>query len=78
MQLTRNDVFAQMEDEYDLEVEIERQLALEEEEITELQETLANHKLTGNTTAKVRLRIDRIYPRKGPRGVHFPLYMESY
>lgn len=43
-----------MEDEYDLEVEIERQLALEEEEITEMQETLANHKLTGGTTAKVR------------------------
>lgn len=44
----------QMEDEYDFEVEMERQLALEEEEITEMQETLANHNLmTGGTTAKV-------------------------
>ncbi|KAF2363799.1 Ion transport domain [Trinorchestia longiramus] len=42
-----------MEDEYEIEVEIERQLALEEEEINELQETLANHKLAGATTAKV-------------------------
>ena len=41
----------QMEDEYDMEVEIERQLALEEEEIAEMQESLANHKLS--TTAKV-------------------------
>ncbi|XP_047738832.1 voltage-dependent T-type calcium channel subunit alpha-1G [Hyalella azteca] len=43
-----------MEDEYNLEVEIERQLALEEEEINELQETLANHKLSRvSTTAKI-------------------------
>lgn len=39
-----------MEDEYDLEVEIERQLAQEEEEMAEMQENIANQKLAQKTT----------------------------
>ena len=39
-----------MEDEYDLEVEIERQLAQEEEEMAEMQENIANHKLALEST----------------------------
>lgn len=42
-----------MEDEYDLEVEIERQLAQEEEEMAEMQENIANQKLAQQVT-KVR------------------------
>ena len=34
-----------MEDEFDFEVEIERQLAQEEEEMAQMQENLANQKL---------------------------------
>lgn len=34
-----------MEDEYDLDVEIERQLAQEEEDMAEMQENLSNLKL---------------------------------
>lgn len=53
----------QMEDEYDLEVEIERQLAQEEEEMAEMQENIANQKLV-QQTAKVRVlqRIDIQHP----------------
>lgn len=40
----------QMEDEYDFEVEIERQLAQEEEEMAEMQENIANQKLAQKTT----------------------------
>lgn len=39
-----------MEDEYDLEVEIERQLAQEEEEMAEMQENIANQKLAQQVT----------------------------
>lgn len=39
-----------MEDEYDFEVEIERQLAQEEEEMAEMQENIANQKLAQKTT----------------------------
>lgn len=39
-----------MEDEYDLEVEIERQLAQEEEEMAEMQENIANQKLALQAT----------------------------
>ncbi|KAK8397955.1 hypothetical protein O3P69_003692 [Scylla paramamosain] len=42
-----------MEDEYDLEVEIERQLAQEEEEMAEMQENIANQKLAQKTTKDV-------------------------
>lgn len=45
-----------MEDEYDLEVEIERQLAQEEEEMAEMQENIANQKLALQAT-KVSLGI---------------------
>lgn len=44
----------QMEDEYDLEVEIERQLAQEEEEMAEMQENITNQKLALQT-AKVEV-----------------------
>lgn len=46
----------QMEDEYDLEVEIERQLAQEEEEMAEMQENIANQKLAQKTT-----KVNNIY-----------------
>ncbi|KAK3869262.1 hypothetical protein Pcinc_024358 [Petrolisthes cinctipes] len=42
-----------MEDEYDLEVEIERQLAQEEEEMAEMQENIANQKLALQATKDV-------------------------
>nr|XP_045595061.1 uncharacterized protein LOC123756104 [Procambarus clarkii] len=42
-----------MEDEYDLEVEIERQLAQEEEEMAEMQENIANQKLAQQTAKDV-------------------------
>ncbi|XP_063608556.1 voltage-dependent T-type calcium channel subunit alpha-1G-like, partial [Penaeus indicus] len=42
-----------MEDEYDLEVEIERQLAQEEEEMAEMQENIANQKLAQQVTKDV-------------------------
>ncbi|XP_050718751.1 voltage-dependent T-type calcium channel subunit alpha-1G-like isoform X6 [Eriocheir sinensis] len=42
-----------MEDEYDFEVEIERQLAQEEEEMAEMQENIANQKLAQKTTKDV-------------------------
>lgn len=43
-------ISSQMEDEYDLEVEIERQLAQEEEEMAEMQENIANQKLALQAT----------------------------
>ncbi|XP_066974796.1 voltage-dependent T-type calcium channel subunit alpha-1G isoform X1 [Macrobrachium rosenbergii] len=56
-----------MEDEYDLEVEIERQLAQEEEEIAEMQENIANQKLAQqvakdvNETAKAKFNSGKYF-----------------
>lgn len=47
-----------MEDEYDLEVEIERQLAQEEEEMAEMQENIANQKLAQKTTKVNNTKLD--------------------
>ena len=49
-----------MEDEYDLEVEIERQLAQEEEEMAEMaemQENITNHKLALESIKVYNLKI---------------------